>query len=105
MITDNPCELSICVDCMMVLANGESTYSDDESERVHHAGMAEQLGDYDVTLGRLTPNDVCEGSEHDSDCVCDQLGFSWSLCDGCGSKLGGDRYAATLWLPVAAPAP
>lgn len=26
----------------------------------------------------------------------DDLGFSWSACEGCGSPLGGDRYLINL---------
>jgi hypothetical protein len=100
---EEACSIRVCVDCLMQLTNGECEYGDDtgERERTHLAGMAKQLGDHNVTLGwRFSeyPDDSCA---HDG-CECDQLGLSWSPCDGCGSTLGGDRYAATLWLPVAA---
>lgn len=32
-----------------------------------------------------------EGSEQ-----CEQITFTWSACEGCGSTLGGERYAMTL---------
>ncbi len=32
----------------------------------------------------------------------EDLGFSWSSCDGCGSKLGGDRFRINL-LPIDSP--
>ena len=119
----------------MILANGECEYGDDtgERERVHRDGMARCLGDHDVTLGRMIPDDVRDARDlrdrltayaaensFDDDIVkavdvltsdmagqCgdaygdeygEDLGFSWHRCDGCGSTLGGDRYAATLWL-------
>lgn len=31
------------------------------------------------------------------ECECEQLGFSWSQCDVCGSVLGGDREAVVFW--------
>lgn len=27
----------------------------------------------------------------------DHYGFSWSPCECCGSRLGGDRYAVSVW--------
>jgi hypothetical protein len=29
---------------------------------------------------------------------CEQVTFSWSACDVCGSGLGGERAAVTFWL-------
>lgn len=98
MVDKEPYELSICVDCLMILANGECNYESEADRVKHEAGMVKHLADDEVTLGRLTPNDICQGSDHDNDCTCDQFGFRWGQCDGCGSVLGGDRYAATLWL-------
>jgi hypothetical protein len=52
--------------------------------------------------------DVVPGGEHNDDCpnknlvsaqgdcYCDDLGFSYKSCEGCGG-LGGDRYRATLF--------
>ena len=82
----------------MILANGECEYTSDDAEREHSEGMARCLDDYDVTLGRVGHLDGCEGIDGTRDCYCGDLGFSWHRCDGCGSNLGGDRYAATLWL-------
>jgi hypothetical protein len=31
------------------------------------------------------------------ECDCDSLGFSWRACDGCGSALGGGRFALTVF--------
>ena len=33
----------------------------------------------------------------DEDYAGDDDGFSWSPCDGCGSRLGGNRYRMTIW--------
>ena len=130
---DRYSDLSICSDCLYILANGQCEYSSPEDEARHTEGMAQQLGDHTVTLGRMIPQDVknarelreqlqdyAEENNFDEDIVnavdvivtdlagqCgdaygdeygDDEGFSWRRCDGCGSTLGGDRYAATLWL-------
>jgi len=86
----------------MILANGECEYGDDtgERERIHTEGMERMIGGHEVTIGKLGHDDGCEGVDGTADCYCGDLGFSWSRCDGCGSTLGGDRYAATLWLDV-----
>ncbi len=97
MTTDQPSALAVCSDCIMILANGECTYANDEAERIHHEGMAKHINGYEVMVGatRDRHEDGCDLQG----CQCEDLGFSWRACDGCGSPLGGDRYAATLWLP------
>jgi hypothetical protein len=62
-------------------------------------------GDH-LTLGSMTGEGECphgdwhtltdeEQEEHLTEC--DRDTFRWSSCDGCGSTLGGERHAATLW--------
>jgi hypothetical protein len=70
--------LAICVDCVMLIANGEGT---DE----HCALVTARWGARLV----LACEDDCEGW------------FSWRDCDGCGSSLGGDRHAAVGFETVA----
>jgi hypothetical protein len=73
-------ELSICVDCLMYLANGEATNEHGDDITHEHAARIDavwQNEPYDITLG---------GD--------DEGGFSWTQCDGCHSNLGGDRYTA-----------
>ena len=74
-----PVEIEICQDCLMLVANGEGP--EDVAE-----ALAERWPDETITLGRI-------GREDDSEAF-----FSWQDCDGCGSKLGGDRYYATGWV-------
>jgi hypothetical protein len=36
-------------------------------------------------------------SDRGGDCECEQLTFTWSACDVCGSNLGGSRDAVVFW--------
>jgi hypothetical protein len=67
----------ICIDCTMAHVNGDFTGMDEATEAAVKAGM-------DRT-GHLIVNT----DDHDE--------FSWSRCDGCGSRLGGDRFTAEKW--------
>ena len=51
-----PTTLEVCVDCLMLLANGEVSDADgnDITDR-HAAAMHAVWGDTEITLGRLTP--------------------------------------------------
>lgn len=94
----------ICVDCLSFLANGEVWGADGEDiAAAHSTRMDLALGDgVDLTLGHLAGHcEWCRAAYLDGgESSCDSGGFSWSRCDGCGSALGGDRYPATLWIPL-----
>lgn len=72
-------ELSVCVDCAMLIANGETPPDNPEFDL---------LDEWDGWVVVLNCPEDCEG------------GFSWSRCDGCGSTLGGDRHPAVAWEEV-----
>lgn len=84
--TLTPTPIDICTDCLFVLANG----AEDDAQ----TAAAERLADRwpgespvttpAVTLGRM------DGAETEPS-------FSWQPCEGCGSRLGGDRHPATGW--------
>jgi hypothetical protein len=76
-------ELAVCVDCIQLLANGEINDGEDTAERCAE-GQARVWGD-DVMH-------MTYGGE--------ELGFSHSSCDGCGSDFGGDRHRAHMMIPV-----
>jgi hypothetical protein len=69
-------EIQVCVDCLLLIANGETTESTTVEE---HAAKMDALwsDDWHIVLG----------SDGESN-------FSWSSCEGCGSKLGGARETA-----------
>jgi len=89
--------LWVCVDCLMAHVAGETEPGSDPWALVSDGA--------DVTPGLLR-------SEHDCECPnfapdgtwlgvadepCEAREFSWSACEGCGSPLGGSRYAFTVW--------
>lgn len=63
-------DLSLCVDCTLMAANGEATESPDSEP-----------------LSLLTGLVVLTGGRND---------FHTTPCDGCGSTLAGSRHAATV---------
>jgi hypothetical protein len=50
--------------------------------------------DCPVWLGDPSRADVPVDGE---ECECETVSFTWSRCDGCGSRLGGERHALTVW--------
>lgn len=88
--------LRVCVDCLTLLANGEEPPECEPGE--HVAKMARWDG-YSITLG-WTAEEYARHDIDSEDEEADHLGFSWRSCDGCGSNLGGDRFAATAWKAV-----
>lgn len=76
-------DIDICVDCLMMLANGtiggDATPAMDD---LHLSLMELQWPSADGWHVSLNCDENCEG------------GFSWSQCEGCGENLGGDRHPA-----------
>ena len=70
-------DLSVCIDCMMLIANGEGT--DEHADRVAGQWPDHYLG--------------CGNSDEDGTACA----FASRRCEGCGSDLGGSRYAAHAW--------
>jgi hypothetical protein len=65
-----PSQIEICTDCFVLEANGQTDPDWTEEERQEY-------------LDRV--ND---------------LGFMWTTCEMCGrSKLGGERFKGTIWIP------
>jgi hypothetical protein len=86
-----------CVDCLMLFANGITPDEMDESETGAWLDAIERLteGMY-VSLG-CRHDDDCTRNHGSEDCDCDDIEFSWSSCDTCGTSLGGSRHAVTLF--------
>lgn len=98
--TDNACDLRICSDCLFIIANGENgEWGEGEYAEWEARCEAAWPTKHTITLGRLHAS--YHNADHDAEtCVdCDDnLGFSWRSCDYCRSPLGGERYAATVWI-------
>jgi hypothetical protein len=72
-------ELEGCTDCVMWLANGE--LPPDESDWAPEA------------VERNWPDHhLCVAGDENSEEY-----FSWSPCEVCGSRLGGNRYPCAAW--------
>lgn len=83
--TADTVDLMVCIDCTMMMANGE--FGDDEAREIEVAEtLATNWPNNGITLGRA------EG-HHEND-----IDFSNAPCDGCGSLLAGSRHAATGWI-------
>lgn len=75
-------DLSVCVVCIHLIANGEFNDGTDAAE-ICSAGQEKEWGENAI---HLTP-----GSE--------EFGFSTSWCEGCGDTLHGDRFEAFCMIP------
>jgi hypothetical protein len=87
-----------CVDCLVLLANGETSPDMSEEQTKEYLNrVAERNPPGTVTLGGL--DHECRDAEGRiaDECTEDQLGFSWGGCDVCGSSLGGDMERVTFW--------
>ena len=72
----NITDISVCQDCIMILANGDcGENSEEHADRMYSEWW--------------TP-----GCTHQMVLGGEELGFSMSDCEGCGDTLGGDRFSA-----------
>lgn len=98
----------VCVDCYYA----HHGFPEDEDYPPAREPLS-LIGDHEVTAGLLAdghihdcPNfpmleDGTRGDFVGTDCDCERVSFSWSPCQGCGSPLGGEREALTVWERVA----
>ena len=84
-----------CYDCTALEVNGTMPEDIDPTEPAPLALWADEpMGTLSYGMGRDEHNPECDP---DDDCECEQITFSWSRCEGCGSTLGGSRHAFTYW--------
>lgn len=70
-------DILVCVDCILFLANGETT----EHTTPESVAISQDV-QWPLADGwRLVPGSAAQG-------------FSWSSCDGCGCTFGGERHEA-----------
>lgn len=98
-----PTLLWVCVDCIVLEANGEMPTDPTPGEP---EPLSDIPADCDLTVGMMASehDEDCPVREQlesnsavDTECECEHRSFSWSQCDGCGSSLGGERFALTMW--------
>lgn len=98
--TDSSAPGWACIDCTVLLANGDTPGDWDEDRTDAWVEEIERrCHGYLVTLGRVTGHLDCEHEDwNDEDHAyrCERLDFTWSSCDVCGSRLGGERNAVTF---------
>lgn len=93
----------VCQSCMLHHANGEcgDCHTDEGHDREPMGLVDRPMSGRDmVTMGMLKEHHECDTRWSDwqeRDCSCETQAFSWSQCAGCGSTLGGERHAMTLW--------
>lgn len=86
-----------CVDCLMLLANGDTPPHMSEAETAAWlAGIDRRAdgGSWDLGGEHV---DGCTAWDDGTDCYCETIEFSRSPCDVCGSHLGGSRDAVHWW--------
>jgi hypothetical protein len=93
-----------CMDCTVLLANGETADDWTEDETAAFLARYEStVGERDVSLGGPhdddCPNMIDGEWDGSTDCSCETMEFSWTRCATCGSGLGGARYAVTFFVP------
>lgn len=95
----NTCTIWVCQDCMLHHANGEcgSCYTDEAHGREPMGLVDQPMSGYDMVAMGMLDEFHTEGCMELFGCDCETMTFSWSSCDGCGSTLGGERHAMTLW--------
>lgn len=103
--------LWVCVDCLFAAVNGEAPadctcdHEDSDGPCGVHADQprpwALWADERHITYGLLASAHECGRDDPcDGWCGCEHESFSWRSCDGCGSRLGGQRDAFTYWPPA-----
>jgi len=82
-------EISVCTDCLMLIANGE--VSDDHPDNRPDDDQDNNASSRHANkINAIWPFEngwhLSIGDDHTE--------FSWRRCEGCGSRLGGDREQA-----------
>ena len=89
---DETIDLAVCADCIQLIANGELPIDDepDDDGTTFSDRVDKEWPTADGWHLGYGANDDVDGD----------LGFYKSPCDGCGSRLHGDRYGAHAFRTV-----
>lgn len=90
----------VCIDCHMVhhigdeheVLSGLEVWNTIEDDQTYTSGLLQE--DHQCGWEEMDSNDEppCDGE-------CETATFSWADCEGCGTNLGGQRFAYTVWTP------
>lgn len=89
----------VCLDCALHEANGECGGCHDDGHEEEPLSLVAGL-DLSMGLSREEHAEDCENrieGEWRGECDCEEVSFSTSQCEGCGSYMHGQRYAMTLF--------
>ena len=92
-MSDNSYTLALCTCCMIFAVNNERC----EPEDCPCAPLSRVMEPGQLSMGTVHE---CEDFEAGLECPHDEPHFSNWGCDGCGSRLAGDRFAFTF-TPIA----
>lgn len=96
--------LWVCTDCHFAYHEGDYTPTEDATpwgllDLSDGTPPLLMRGIYSGLLNSEHAEDCARRTDDDAECSfdgeCEHMTFSWSACDGCGSRLGGDRHAYT----------
>lgn len=92
----------VCYDCLATDVNGEA--SDDPDYEPDREPWSLWDDTSTVYLGLIDSEHAEDCPRHQGDkmyldCSCEEVEFSWTACEGCGSRLGGTRHAYTHFVP------
>jgi hypothetical protein len=108
-----------CIDCLILLANGDGPqYMTDDDLSDYERHVADTRDRYRVHLGHASEDhegyhcprkggwnewddeldDYVEvAPDPDGECDCEVIPFDTRGCDVCGSPLAGEKHAVTFW--------
>jgi hypothetical protein len=98
-MTNSTYTIWVCSDCMLHHANGEC--GNCHTDEGHECEPFNLYHPKDIAMGMSQEEHSCDTRWSDwreRDCGCETDYFSWSACQGCGSTLGGERHAFTVWI-------
>lgn len=86
----------VCVDCYFV----HHGIYESESGTTPTCALALISASDEITSGLVLDEhepDCPMRADQFSECECEEIPFSSSPCEGCGSHLAGSRHALTIW--------
>jgi len=93
--------IRVCTCCMLTHANAECG---DDCHDAEPWSVLPMSAGWEAAMGTDEHDAECTEGDREEGCGCESMEFSWSACDGCGTSLGGSRFAFVLWRRIASSA-